>query len=204
MFAGLSDYWLLCSSTINEVLLVLGPPWFEWDVLSCAPIGGGWMANAGAPLEWEMSREKTSRATDAHTAGCQTQHWRTHGVFSRIKKDVCIFWGGIYAFPSSWSPGFGSLVRAFLNRASFFAHHQLWALSMGALSSSVLPRRKSSVSGWSGYWRSLSPEIVVVFLFPETPEMDQQLSKPEPRSMDACLRRLKQELVGPVYRHFCS
>jgi len=32
--------------------------------------------------------------------------------------------------------------------------------------------------------------------------MDQQLPKPESRNMDACLRRLKQELVGSGIYHF--
>lgn len=54
-------------------------------------IGGNWMDNVSAPLEWGKQRGKTD--THTHTAGWQSTH--THGVvfWCRHEKElICISW----------------------------------------------------------------------------------------------------------------
>lgn len=160
-------------------------------------------ADAGALLEWEMSaEERRGRAepqTRTHTtvgAGGETS---AHGRITRARPRVYFSWqspGDFHVNPRDSPDSRQRCAHSSTGLSPFFARRANGARS--PWERCPHPSRPGDTDSGSPPTTEarIQPEVAAAS-HPQT-NMEQQLSKPEPRSMDACLRRLKQELVRPV------
>lgn len=158
-----------------------------------APLLNGKRAEGGKN---KQSHRQTHTNTHGRLSGAkQWQHVHIH-----TPKDVIKIIQGISAIKSCFGliAGLASLgpARAFLNRIC--ASPIAAALQGSAVF--IFPTRERS--SWSHARATTDEAFHLNFYFCISPKkkkkMEERISKPECKNMDACLRRLKQELVRPV------
>lgn len=173
-------------------------------------IGGNWMSNASALLESGNSRGgEKSWATDKHDTlwGAKQRpltHTRTGSLDAATRRtslSFFFFFVGVNAFPS---PRVDCLftIRIITSRARIPPQGlRITNFATARIRSAVfifpapekalvvmLERRPTTCFIWIFWSKTIKKKK----------KMEQRLSKPECKSMDTCLRRLKQELVCPV------
>lgn len=149
-----------------------------------------WRSNVGAPLEWGETHTHARRLT------CVAQQRETHTVLGAVTGRTSVLLLGVNTF--SAGVYFDSRIRVTASNARIPQRDLRISQSQTGFSALCFEhfwtRSKLSQSCPSGARRRAPCETLVS----KENAMERQLSKPECKNMDACLRRLKQELVGPA------
>lgn len=174
--------------------------WMEWDVLRRSLIGGCWAGSTLAAPEWEIE-EVGGGGRKGNRRGCLAE---THARILLLQPQKERLDWSLYASPP---PPINTLcVRIFdqeLRVTAPLAHIPPQDLRISGSSCSTRERcfpSPTPPTPTSGQTCQTDGSAEISGSFSES--VDDLMAKPECRNMDACLRRLKQELVRPVwYRH---